>query len=84
MSTMTTENRSPVPTRTISDIDLATATASAPASLGDISCWRLLTARIPLTLLLDLALPGEQLDEMHDEMLAEPTSLDWLTVPVRA
>ena len=40
--------------------DLAEAT-EAPASLADISCWRLLTARVPLTLLVDLALPVERL-----------------------
>ena len=54
----------------------------APASLADISCWRLLTARVPLTLLLDLAVPSaEGLAELYDELLDEPTSLDWVPAP---
>jgi hypothetical protein len=54
----------------------------APASLADLSCWRLLTARVPLTLLLDLAVPSaEELAELYDELLDEPTSLDWVPAP---
>ena len=56
----------------------------APVSLADISCWRLLTARVPLTLLLDLALPSaEELAEVYDELLNEPTALDWIPAPRR-
>jgi hypothetical protein len=50
-----------------------------PVSLADISCWRLLTARVPLTLLLDLASPEDELHERHAELLDEPSSLEWLT-----
>ena len=61
-------------------VDLADVAdvAEAPTSLSDISCWRLLTARVPLTLLVDLALPEEQFAELHEEMLAEPSSADWI------
>jgi len=52
--------------------------SEVPTSLADISCWRLLTARVPLTLLVDLALPEEQLDALHEQMLAESTSADWI------
>ncbi len=50
-----------------------------PASLADISCWRLLTTRVPLTLLLDLASTEDELRGGHAELLDEPSSLDWLT-----
>lgn len=57
----------------------------APVPLADISCWRLLTARVPLTLLLDLAAPSaEVLAEQYDEMLAEPSSIDWIPAPRRS
>jgi hypothetical protein len=49
-----------------------------PASLLDISCWRLLSARVPLTLLLDLASSEDELDERRAELIGEPSSLDWL------
>lgn len=71
--------RSPDPAHDQS-IDLADVVdaAEAPTSLSDISCWRLLTARVPLTLLVDLALPEEQFAALHEEMLAEPSSADWV------
>lgn len=50
-----------------------------PASLLDISCWRLLTARVPLTLLVDLASSEDELRDRRAELVAEPSSLDWLT-----
>jgi hypothetical protein len=77
MSTMTTTARPAGTARTASALDLA-EDLGAPTSLGDISCWRLLTARVPLTLLVDLALPAEDLEASHEEMLTEPTSLDWI------
>jgi hypothetical protein len=49
-----------------------------PGSLVDISCWRLLTARVPLTLLLDLASSEDELTDRRSELLDEPSSLDWL------
>lgn len=52
--------------------------AETPNSLADISCWRLLTARVPLTLLVDLALPEERFGELHEQMLAESCSTDWI------
>jgi hypothetical protein len=82
MSTLTTADRPLAADRASSGVDLAAAAEkSALTSLGDISCWRLLTAQVPLTLLLDLASPADELDAVHDEMLAEPTSLEW--VPAR-
>ncbi len=67
-----------VATRRIEDgdavIDLLTPTPEV-----DISCWRLLTARVPLTLLLDLALPSAaELSELYDELLEEPATTDWV------
>ncbi|HSP39641.1 MAG TPA: hypothetical protein VLR26_18025 [Frankiaceae bacterium] len=55
------------------------AGATPPTALANVSCWRLLTARVPLTLLLDLALPSaEELAKIYDELLEEPTSVDWV------
>jgi hypothetical protein len=64
----------------VSDLDVAdlATTADAPVSLADISCWRLLSARVPLTLLVDLALTEDEFDDLHEEMLAEPSSVDWI------
>jgi hypothetical protein len=63
-------------------LEAGPAALEAVTSIADISCWRLLTARVPLTLLLDLAVPSaEELAELYEELLDEPTSLDW--VPVR-
>ena len=53
-----------------------------PASPLDISCWRLLSARVPLTLLLDLASTEDELRERRAELIGEPSSLDWLTGPM--
>jgi hypothetical protein len=54
----------------------------APRPAVDINCWRLLTARVPLTLLLDLALPStEELAELYDELLDEPASIEWVPAP---
>jgi hypothetical protein len=76
-----TERAMAAPTRTL-DLDAAptgAGTDPTDASLAEVSCWRLLTARVPLTLLLDLAMPTrESLEELADELLAEPCSLDWL------
>jgi hypothetical protein len=56
-----------------------TVDLAAPIALTDISCWRLLTARVPLTLLLDLALPSEdEFAGLYEELLAEPTSVEWV------
>jgi hypothetical protein len=74
-----TERALAAPTRTL-DLDAAPTGEAVPTAPADISCWRLLTARVPLTLLLDLAMPSaEALEELADELLAEPCSLDWLT-----
>jgi hypothetical protein len=71
--------------RTAEASDAADATVIdllAPAPAVDISCWRLLTAQVPLTLLLDLALPSaEELAELYDELLEEPAGLDWVPAP---
>jgi 8-oxo-dGTP pyrophosphatase MutT (NUDIX family) len=54
----------------------------APRPAVDINCWRLLTARVPLTLLLDLALPStEELAELYDELLDEHASIEWVPAP---
>lgn len=51
----------------------------APTPAVDISCWRLLNAQVPLTLLLDLALPSsDELAELYDELLDEEASIDWV------
>jgi hypothetical protein len=45
------------------------------APMIDICCARLLTAQVPLTLLLDLALPSsKELAELYEEMLSEPSA----------
>src|SRR4051794_13865684 len=66
-----------------SDADEATVIdLLAPRPAVDISCWRLLTAQVPLTLLLDLALPSaEELAELYDELLEEPAGVDWVPAP---
>ena len=58
-------------------IDLADIEAAAPDA--DSSCWRLLTSRVPLTLLLDLALPTQRLADLAVELLEEEPTADWLT-----
>jgi hypothetical protein len=62
--------------------DAAVIDLLAPQPAVDINCWRLLTARVPLTLLLDLALPSaEELAELYDELLDEPAPVDWVPAP---
>jgi hypothetical protein len=63
-----------------SDADVIDLLTPRPAV--NISCWRLLTAQVPLTLLLDLALPSaEELAELYDELLQEQASVDWVPTP---
>src|SRR5690349_9314427 len=67
---------------TLGDAESSVIDLLAPGPEVDISCWRLLTARVPLTLLLDLALPSaEELAELYDELLEEPTTVDWVPRP---
>jgi hypothetical protein len=62
--------------------DAAVIDLLAPRPAVDISAWRLLTARVPLTLLLDLALPSaEELAELYDELLDEAAPTDWVPSP---
>ena len=65
--------------RTADGSDTTVVDLLAPRPAVDISCWRLLTAQVPLTLLLDLALPSAaELAELYDELLEEPARLDWV------
>jgi hypothetical protein len=60
----------PVP-RSI-DLDEIIDLVADPAPIDH--CWEFLTAQVPLTLLLDLALPARhEMTRLHQEMLAEPS-----------
>lgn len=84
--TRTTATRT-TPTRTTPEahVEIPAARIAEPLAGSpepDYSCWRMLTSRVPLTLLLDLALPSaEALAEAHEEMLAETSSIDWIVAP---
>jgi hypothetical protein len=46
---------------------------------ADDTCWQLLAAQVPLTLLVDLALPSRaELAGIYEELLNEPCSTDWV------
>jgi len=92
-ATMPARRSAPVSDDRLDAIEARAADGSDPALIDllapqpavDISCWRLLTARVPLTLLLDLALPSaDELAELYDELLEESASVDWVPDPRRA
>jgi hypothetical protein len=76
-STASTVNRGPAhrdPARMADPLTLVPA--------GDQPCWQLLHDQIPLTLLLDLALPSpEDLASIYEELLHEPAGTDWVPRP---